>query len=61
MGVLPFTGKKVKPTNNCPVRDHLLQCNYLPSLATFSILAHENKMLSFEIRESLLMVRDNHH
>ena len=29
--VWPFTGKKVKPTNNSAVCDHLLHCNYLPT------------------------------
>ena len=50
-----FTGKKVKPIKNSAVRDHLLHCNYSPSFDNFSILAHENKKVLLEIKESLLM------
>ena len=43
IGVSPFTGKKLKPSNNSTVFDHLLYCNFLPSFDNFIILAHENK------------------
>ena len=42
IGVSPLTGKKVKPSNNSAVCDHLLYCNFLPAFHNFSILAHEN-------------------
>ena len=31
MGASPLTGKKVKPSKNSPICDHLLHCNFLPS------------------------------
>ena len=53
-----LTGKKVKPSNNSTICDHLLHCNFLPSLDNFSVLAHENKKFLLEIKESLLIMRD---
>ena len=61
----PFTGKKVKPSNNSAVFDHnsaacdhLLHCNSLPSFDNFSVLAHKNKKHLLEIKESLRIMRD---
>ena len=54
----PFTGKKVKPIKNSDVRDNLLYYNYLPCFDNFRILAHENKKVFLEIKESLLIMRD---
>ena len=42
-GMSPLTGKKVKPSNNSAICDHLIHCNFLPSFDNFSVLAHENK------------------
>ena len=56
--VSPLTGKKVKPSNNSAICDHLLHCNFLPSFDNFSVLAHENKKYLLEIKESLLIMRD---
>ena len=53
-----LTGKKVKPSNNSAICDHLLHCNFLPSFDNFSVLAHENKKYLLEIKESLLIMRD---
>ena len=50
--------KKVKPSNNSAIYDHLLHCNFLPSFDNFSVLAHENKKYLLEIKESLLIMRD---
>ena len=58
IGVSPLTGKKVKPVNDSAVRDHLPHCNYLPSFDNFSILAHENRKLLLQIKESRLIMRD---
>ena len=58
IGVSPLTGKKVKPSNNSAICDHLLHCNFLPSFDNFSVLAHENKKYLLEIKESLLIMRD---
>ena len=51
IGVSPLTGKKVKPSNNSAIYDHLLHCNFLSSLDNFSVLAHKNKKYSLEIKE----------
>ena len=45
ISVLLLTGKKVKPSNNSAICDHLLHCKFLPSFDNFSILAHENKTI----------------
>ena len=58
IGVSPLTGKKVKPSNNSAICDHLVYCNFLPSFDNFSVLAHENKKHLLEIKESLLIKRD---
>ena len=58
IGVSPLTGKKVKPSNNSAICDHLLHCDFLPSFDNFSVLAHENKKYLLEIKESLLIMRD---
>ena len=58
IGVSPVTGKKVKPSNNSAIFDHLLHCNFLPSSDNFSVLAHENKKYLFEIKERLLIMRE---
>ena len=39
-----LTGKKIKPSNNSAICDHLLHCNFLPSFDNFSVLAHEKKV-----------------
>ena len=58
IGVSPLTRKKVKPSNNSAICDHLVYCNFLPSFDNFSVLAHENKKHLLEIKESLLIKRD---
>ena len=58
IGVSPHTGKKVKPSNNSAICDHLLHCNFLSSFDNFSVLAYENKKYLLEIKESLLIMRD---
>ena len=58
IGVSPLTRKKVKPSNNSAVCDHLLHCNFLPSFDNFSVLAHENKKYLLETKESLVIMRD---
>ena len=54
----PLPEKKVKPSNNSAICDHLLHCNYLPSFENFSVLGHENKKYLLEIKERLLIMRD---
>ena len=58
IGLSPLTGKKVEPSNNSVLCDHLFHCNFLPSSDNFSILAHENKTYLLEIKESFLFMRD---
>ena len=58
IGVSPLTRKKVKPSNNSAICDHLLHCDFLPSFDNFSVLAHENKKYLLETKESLLIMRD---
>ena len=53
----PLAGKKVKPSSNGAVCDHLLHCNFLTHFDNFSILAHENKKYLLEIKESLLITQ----
>ena len=43
IGMSHLTGKKVKPSKNSAIYDHLLNCNFVPSFENFSILAHEKK------------------
>ena len=57
IGVSPFTAKKIKPSNNSGICDHLLQCNCLPSFDNFIVLTHENKKYLLEIKESLLIMK----
>ena len=54
----PLTGKKVKPSNNIAICDHLLHGNFLPSCDNISDLADEKKMYLLEIKENLLIMRD---
>ena len=58
IGVSPITGKKVKPSNNSAICDHLVHCNFLPSFDNFSVLANENSKYLLEIKDSLLIKRD---
>ena len=56
--VSPLTGKKVKPSNNSAVCDHLFLGSYILSLGNFNILAHENKKYLLEIKDNLLIMND---
>ena len=53
-------GKKVKIDKNKlkAIEEHLLCCNYSPSVKDFSILTKENNDLKLKIMESLLIVPD---
>ena len=52
-----FTEKKVKIDNNklMTIQEHLLCCNYSPSLEDFSILTQESNDFKLKIMESLLV------
>ena len=58
IGISPLTFKKVKPSVESSVRDHLLFCNLEPSFYDFTILAHGTNKFLLEIKESLLFKRD---
>ena len=58
IGISPLTFKKTKPPKESSIRDHLLQCDNNPSFDEFTILAHGNKKYLLEIKESLLIKRD---
>ena len=58
IGKSPLTFKKTKPFKESSIRDHLLQCDNNPSFDEFAILAHRNKKYLLEIKECLLIERD---
>ena len=53
-----MTSKKIKPSKESAIRDHLLIFNNDPSFDEFLILAHGNDRFVLEIKESLLIKRD---
>ena len=50
--------KKTKPSKESAIRDHLLNCNSIPSFEEFVILTNGNNKFDLEIKESLLIKRD---
>ena len=56
IGISLHTKKQVKPKNNS-VANLLLFCNH-SGYSDFSILAHESKTFSFELKGRLLIMRD---
>ena len=56
--VSPLTGRKVKPSNNSAICDHLFHCNFLPIFDNFSVSAYENKKYLLEIKEIPVIMRD---
>ena len=58
IGISPLTFRKVKPSKESAIRDHLLNCNNIPSFDEFTILAYGHHKYIFEIEESLLIKRD---
>ena len=58
IGISPLTFKKTKPSKESAIRDHLLNCNNIPSFEKFTILANGNNEFVLEIKESLLIKRD---
>ena len=49
-----LTFRKVKPSKECAIRDHLLNCNNIPFFDEFPILAYGHHNYILEIKESLL-------
>ena len=56
-GISPLTFKKTKPSKEGSIRDHFLECDN-PSFDEFTILAHGYKTYLLEIKESLLIKRN---
>ena len=56
IGISPLTFKKTKPSKESSIRDHLLECDN--TFDEFTILAHGNKKYLLEIKESLLIKRN---
>ena len=57
IGISPLTRKQVTPKNS-PVADYLLLCIHSASYDDFKI-TRENKKFPLELKESLLIMRDN--
>ena len=58
IGISPLTFKKVKPSVEISIRDHLLFCNHDPSFGDFTILSQGTHKFLLEIKESLLIKLD---
>ena len=58
IGISPLNFKKVKPSDQSSIRDHLLFCNNDPSFDDFTILAQATNKFLLEIKESFLIKRD---
>ena len=58
IGFSLLTFKKVKPSAESSIRDHLLFCNYDSSFDDFTVLAQGPNVLLLEIKESLLIMCD---
>ena len=58
IGMSPLTFRKVKPSKESAIRDHLLNCNNIPSFDKFTILAYGHHKYILEIKESLLIKLD---
>ena len=58
IGISPWTFKKVKPSKERTIRDHLLNCKNIPSFDEFTILAYGYHKYILEIKENLLIKCD---
>ena len=58
IGISPLTFKKVKPSKENAIWDHLVNGNNIPSFDEFSILAYGHHKYILEINESLFIKRD---
>ena len=57
IGISFLTSRKVKPSKEVAIRNHLLICNNIPSFDEFTILADGHHKYILEIKESLLIMR----
>ena len=58
IGISSLTFRKVKPSKESAIRDHLLNCNNIPSSAEFTILTYGHHKYILKIKESLLITRN---
>ena len=58
IGISHLTFKKTKPSKEGAIRDHLLNCNNIPSFEGFTILTNGNDKFVLKIKESLLIKQD---
>ena len=58
-GVSPRTGKRLKGMLSTSMRDHMLDCDHTIAWEDFSIIGKESNRYLLEIKESLLIKRDN--
>ena len=56
MSLLTF--KKTKSSKESSIRDHLLQCDNNPPFDEFTILPYGNKTYLLEVKESILVKRN---
>ena len=58
IGISHLTFRKVKPSKESAIRDHLLNCNNVPPFHEFTILAYRHHKHILEIKKSLLIKLD---
>ena len=58
IGISPLTFRKVKPSEESGIRDHLLNRDNILSFDEFTILAYGHHKYILEIKESLLIKHD---
>ena len=58
IGISSLSFKKVKPSAESSIHDYLLFCNHNPSFDGFTIMAQGTNALLLEMKECLLIKRD---
>ena len=58
IGISPLKFRKVKPSKESAICEHLLNCNNISSFDEFTILAYGHHKYILKIKESLLIKRD---
>ena len=56
--IWPLTFKKIKPSKESAIHDHLLNYNSIPSFEEFTILTNGNNKFVLEIKKKFLIKRD---
>ena len=58
LGISPLTGKKSKSKKSTAVKDHILFCDHIVSIDDFKIFATSDSDFHVQVKESLLISRD---